>query len=258
MEEVMEKKKRKEEERKRKEEKKVVAKKKEKNKREDKSKMLERRIKKEHRMHKAFHLTKDPNYEIRMPTKKTKTEPKSKEISFLDLSNISSVQRNKDEGFIEHSCEYQGKGSLSEEDVPLLRCSCLKELTRGSITRSNLHDLLFARMIINDRNAKYKASARKWHKILGAMFHIYRDNAEVDEWNMEEDEDYPSQPLGSLDCGLYRLKYMDYLARKDRSQNWDFNQANIVQYRGELAPKIIKKRLEQKVTVVIDKVRALL
>ncbi|EHA8586776.1 hypothetical protein COCNU_scaffold000920G000010 [Cocos nucifera] len=31
------------------------------------------------------------------------------------------------------------------------------------------------------RNAKYKASAKKWHKILGAIFHIYCDNAEVGE-----------------------------------------------------------------------------
>ncbi|KAG1362605.1 hypothetical protein COCNU_10G008240 [Cocos nucifera] len=169
---VMEKKKREEEERNRKEEKKVKAekKKKEKNKREDDKKgeekkkkrkderkrkeqnkkinigdkpktptySLKRRIKKEHRISKASHLTEDLNYKTYLPTKKTRTVLKSRK----------------------HSQEYQGKGSLSENDVPLSKYSCLKELPHNevvfnnaegdSIMMSNIYDLLFVSMIIDD------------------------------------------------------------------------------------------------------------
>ncbi|KAG1331165.1 hypothetical protein COCNU_02G011330 [Cocos nucifera] len=156
---IMEKKKREKEERKREEEKKVEAKKKkkEKNKGEDKPKMLtyslERRIKKEHRVRKASHLIEDRNYETRMSTKKTKTEPKSKEVSFLGLSKSK-------EGFIEHSRECQDKGSLSEKDDGIIEMFLSERINSeivfnnaegGSITRSNLHDLLFAWMIIDDQ-----------------------------------------------------------------------------------------------------------
>ncbi|KAG1347814.1 hypothetical protein COCNU_06G016430 [Cocos nucifera] len=170
---IMEKKKREEEERKREEEKKVEAKKEEKNKREDKLKtltyLLERKVKKEHRMRKASHLTEDSNYEIRMPTKKTKIEPKSKEVPFLNLSNILSIQRNEDERFIEHSCEYQDKGSLSEEDDAIIEMFLSERINSeiifnnaegGSITQLNLHDLLFVRMIIDDGKAPEYGSER--------------------------------------------------------------------------------------------------
>ncbi|KAG1347412.1 hypothetical protein COCNU_06G012410 [Cocos nucifera] len=153
---VMEKKKMEEEERKREEEKKVEMKE-EKNKEEDKPKMptysLERRIKKENRIRKTSHPIEDLNYEIRMPTKKTKIESKSKKVSFLDLSNISSIQQNEDERFIEHSYEYQGKGSLSKEDDGIIEMFfeiIFNNAEVGSITRSNLYDLLFAWMIIDD------------------------------------------------------------------------------------------------------------
>ncbi|KAG1334204.1 hypothetical protein COCNU_03G003230 [Cocos nucifera] len=295
---IMVKKKRDEEERKREEEKKVEAKKEEKNKREDDKEgdekkrkhdderkrkeqnkktdigdkpktltySLERRINKEHRVHKIFHLIEDSNYEICMLIKKTKIVPKSKE------------------GFIKHSREYQDKGSLSEEDDAIIKIFLSERITfevvfnnaeGGSIMRSNIYGLLFARMISDDSesdlyhkciiapimiayiyiqssaphhelvdmvgefifsrvsddekkefrilfniidienvnwhlmvmdmerkkiihlnsikySAKYKANARKWHKILSAMFHIYCDNVEMSEWNMEEDEDHPS------------------------------------------------------------------
>lgn len=61
-------------------------------------------------------------------------------------------------------------------------------------------------------NVKYKASARKWHKIFGAMFHIYCDNAEVMKWKMEKGDICPSQPNNFLNYGLYYLKYMNHLA----------------------------------------------
>ncbi|KAG1339223.1 hypothetical protein COCNU_04G015290 [Cocos nucifera] len=111
-------------------------------------------------------------------------------------------------------------GGVSDDDKKKFR------LLFSIINTENVHWHLLvmdmdAKKIIHlnfiKRNAKYKASARKWHKILGAMFHIYYDNAKVDEWNVEEDEDCPSQPPGSLDCGIYCLKYMDFFARKDRS-----------------------------------------
>ncbi|KAG1331709.1 hypothetical protein COCNU_02G016770 [Cocos nucifera] len=129
--------------RKKKEEKKVEVKKnkEKKTKREDKPKLLtyslERRIKKEHKMRKAFHLTEDLNYDIRILTKKTKIEPKFKE------------------GFIEHSHDYQDKGSLSEKDDAIIKMFLSERINSkiifnnvegGNITRSNLHYLLFARM----------------------------------------------------------------------------------------------------------------
>lgn len=48
---------------------------------------------------------------------------------------------------------------------------------------------------------------------------------------MEEDSDYPSQLGGSLDCGLYYLKYKDFLAQKDRPNQWKFIDDDIKEYR---------------------------
>ncbi|KAG1331983.1 hypothetical protein COCNU_02G019510 [Cocos nucifera] len=64
-------------------------------------------------------------------------------------------------------------------------------------------------------NAKYKASARKWQKIINPMFHIFCDKKEVMKRDMVETDECPSQPSGSLDCSLCYLKYMNFLARKD-------------------------------------------
>ena len=66
------------------------------------------------------------------------------------------------------------------------------------------------------RNAKYKSNAKKWQKIVGSMLHIYYDKEEAMKWAMEKNIECPSQPAGSLDYGLYCLKYMDFLARKDK------------------------------------------
>lgn len=101
------------------------------------------------------------------------------------------------------------------------------------------------------RNAKYKASARKWQKIIGPMFHIFCDNEEVMKWDMVENDECPSQPSGSLDCGLYCLKYMDFLARKDKPDHWDFTQDDISQYRRQLGARILKVGLNQKIKGVL-------
>ncbi|EHA8587911.1 hypothetical protein COCNU_scaffold003579G000010 [Cocos nucifera] len=188
----MEKKKREEEERKREEEKKVEEEKEEKKKREyDKKKgeekkmkhedkrkrweqnkkidvgdkpktlmySLERRVKKEHQVHKTFYLIEDPNYATYLAIKKSKTVPKSKKVLLLNLSNISSKQQNEEQGFIKHSREYQGKGLLSKEEDASIKIFLIERITfeivfnnaeGGSITRSNIHDLLFARIIIDD------------------------------------------------------------------------------------------------------------
>ncbi|EHA8590912.1 hypothetical protein COCNU_scaffold027154G000010 [Cocos nucifera] len=141
----MKKKKREEEQRKREEEKKVDVEKKKKTDVGDKPKTLtyslERRIKKEHRMHKTTHLIENPNYETCLPIKKTKIVHKSIE------------------GFIKHSREYQGKSLLFEEEDASIEIFLTERITSevvfnnaegGSITRSNIYDLLFARMIIDD------------------------------------------------------------------------------------------------------------
>lgn len=101
------------------------------------------------------------------------------------------------------------------------------------------------------RNAKYKSNAKKWQNIVGPMFHIYCNNNDVMKWPMEENVDCPSQPSGSLDCGLYCLKYMKFLARRDKPDHWDFTQDDISVYRRQLGARILKEGLNQKIQGVL-------
>ena len=96
-------------------------------------------------------------------------------------------------------------------------------------------------------NSKYKTNAKKWQKVFGLMFHIYYDNEEMKNWSMLENAECPSQPVGSLDYGLYCLKYIEFLARRDKPNSWDFIDKDISVYWHQLATRLLRESLNQKI-----------
>ncbi|KAG1330119.1 hypothetical protein COCNU_02G000870 [Cocos nucifera] len=105
--------------------------------------------------------------------KRKHEERKMEEKKIMEKKKREEEERKREEekkveGFIEHSCEYQDKESLSEEDDGIIEMFLSERINfeiifnnteEDSITRSNLHDILFAQMIIDDDFLR-----KKWRK----------------------------------------------------------------------------------------------